>query len=143
MELSSSPNAWTEKNDQKVLGTKPQTVSRCVWAFRNIIPPKWTERKETWTRFWWSLQNKLQLRKRILENILITNCDFLLSNKTSAICITTDTSTKTRLTLTSKKIKQRRHSDSKSWNIYADGTQLKPKCVNGKKRSEVSRGEVI
>ena len=86
-----------KKTDPKFLGAKPWRSGRCVCAFQNIISPKSTEKK-------------ILITKKYSKNILITDCDFVLSNKTSAICKTTDTKFKTRL-----------EADFK-WEYYKDAT---------------------
>ena len=44
-----------------------------------------------------NFKTKFEIQNEYLDNILITDSDFILSDKTSAICITADMSFKTRL----------------------------------------------
>ena len=44
-----------------------------------------------------NFKTKFEMPNEYLENILITDSDFILSNRTSAICITADMSFKSRL----------------------------------------------
>ena len=44
-----------------------------------------------------NFKTKFEIPKEFSENILITDCDFILSDRTSAVCITADMSFKSRL----------------------------------------------
>ena len=99
--------------------------------------------KEPEPRFDRAFKTSFEIRNDYSENILITDCDFILLNNRIVICITTDMSFKTRLRLTLKKKKAKTRFWQQSWFIYADVTELSNKCVNKKRQSKGHTGKAI
>ena len=61
-----------------------------------------------------NFQTKFEIPNEYSENILITDSDFILSDRTSAICITADMSLKSRLEADFKE-------NTRTWSFCSDG----------------------